>query len=347
MHLVESEAIGIVGVGEATLPHIRGFNERLGIDEAEFMAATRATFKLGIEFRELGPGSATATSIRSERSAAAKATSTSTNIGVGCAHDGHRCRRLERIFDGVHDGAGWTASLCPDRIPTKIASTFNYAYQFDATLFAPFLRPHRGESRVPRTEGRIVEVSWTAKAAMSSRFGWKAASESRGDLFIDCSGFVSLLIGKALGEPFEDWSHWLPCDRAVAMPCRTETALDALHERDRHGRRLALAHPAAAPHRQRLRLFVASSSSDDEAAIGAGRRGRGRTRSPSRGCCGSRPAPDRSWVRNCVAVGLASGFLEPLESTSIYLIQAAITGPCRTVSREARFPPSTATNSTA
>src|SRR4051794_25798026 len=221
--LVESEAIGIVGVGEATLPHIRGFNERLGIDEAEFMAATRATFKLGIEFRDWA---------RQGDSYVHPFGTFGSGHGEVPFHH-YWCRLHE---DGVavsplgeYSMAVTMANLNrfarPDPDPGKIESTFNYAYQFDATLFAPFLRSIAEQLGASRIEGRIVAVELDGDGGDVAAVRLESGERIAGDLFIDCSGFVSLIIGKALGEPFEDWAHWLPCDRAVAMPCRTETAL--------------------------------------------------------------------------------------------------------------------------
>ena len=322
VRLVESEAIGIVGVGEATLPHIRAFNERLGIDEAEFMATTRATFKLGIEFRGWGA------------------------LGESYIHPFGAYGRdlngvefhhywLRLLHEGVQvpDFGDFSVAVMASRLgrfahpspdPASLASTFGYAYQFDATLFAPYLRALAERLGATRTEGRVVTVNRDSESGDIVSLMLESGEVVEGDLFIDCSGFISLLLGKALEEPFQDWSRWLPCDRAVAMPCRTETAVTPYTS--------AIAMPSG--WRWRIPLqhrigngYVYSSAhiSDSEAAealIGAVE---GQPIAEPRFLRFLAGRRERSWVHNCVGIGLASGFLEPLESTSIYLIQAAIT----------------------
>ena len=222
VHLIESEAIGIVGVGEATLPHLRHFNERLGINEAEFMAATRATFKLGIEFANWGRvGDSYIHPFGTFGS------------GNGDVDFHHYWTRFQQAGAAPPIGdysmavtmAYMNRFTLPDPDPAKIESTFSYAYQFDATLFAPYLRGVAEEMGARRTEGRIVDVELDGESGDIRAVRMESGERIEGDLFVDCSGFISLLLGKALGEPFEDWSQWLPCDRAVAMPCRTRTAL--------------------------------------------------------------------------------------------------------------------------
>src|SRR5438067_2529611 len=320
--LVESQEIGIVGVGEATLPNIRGFNERLGIDEADFMSATKATFKLGIDFENWG------------------------RIGDRYIHpfgtfgrgqgdvDFHQYwLRLRHEGVSVRDLEQYSMACIMARLgkfdlpasdPDDIASTFNYAYQFDATLYAPYLRARAERLGCRRTEGRIVDVDLNGESGDIEAVVLTDGQRIAGDLFIDCSGFVSLLIGKALDEPFQDWSKWLPCDRAAAMPCRTRTALTpytGVIAMDAGWRwRIPL------QHRTGNGYVYSSAFLDDEAAaavlVGAVE---GEPIAEPRLLRFRAGRRTRSWVKNCVAVGLASGFLEPLESTSIYLIQAAIT----------------------
>jgi tryptophan halogenase len=319
--LVESEAIGIVGVGEATLPHIRGFNERLGINEAEFMAATRATFKLGIEFRDWGkPGDSYIHPFGTFGS------------GKGVVDFHHYWNRLRENSDtaaaiGEYSMAVTMAYMNrftrPDADPDKIESTFNYAYQFDATLFAPFLRRIAEDLGAKRKEGRIVDVELDGESGHVRSIQLECGEKIEGDLFVDCSGFVSLVIGKALGEPFEDWSQWLPCDRAVAMPCKTRTALTPYTS--------AIAMPAGWRWRIPLQhrtgngyVYSSAYTTDDEARNALIQAVEGEPIAEPRVLKFKAGRRKRSWVGNCVSVGLASGFLEPLESTSIYLIQAAI-----------------------
>jgi tryptophan halogenase len=321
VHLVESEAIGIVGVGEATLPHIRGFNERLGIDEADFMARTRATFKLGIEFNDWGR--------IGDSYIHPFGTYGRGSPGVDFHHYWTRMRleagevpSLEEFSMAVMMGRLNKFTL-PNPEPRSIASTFGYAYQFDATLYAPYLRAIAEAAGARRTEGRIVDVQLDGTSGHVRSVQLESGETIAGDLFVDCSGFISLLLGKTLQEPFEDWSKWLPCDRAVAMPCATRTALSPYTS------------ATAMPYGWRWRIplqhrtgngyvFASDFISEDEAKKALLAAVEGEPIVEPRVLKFKAGRRTRSWVGNVVAVGLASGFLEPLESTSIYLIQAAI-----------------------
>jgi tryptophan halogenase len=322
VHLVESEAIGIVGVGEATLPHIRAFNERLGIDEADFMAATRATFKLGIEFENWG---------RIGDSYIHPFGTFGRGSGEPDFH--HYWLRLRQEGQDVPDLENYSLACMmarlgrfalPDRDPEQLASTFGYAYQFDATLYAPYLRRIAEGLGARRTEGRIVGVQRDGESGDVIGLTLESGETIGGDLFIDCSGFVSLLLGKSLGEPFQDWSKWLPNDRATAMPCRTETALTpftgviAMEAGWRW--RIPLQHRTGNGY-----VYASAFLSEEKAAEALVAAVGGEPLAPPRVLRFKAGRRERSWVGNVVAVGLASGFLEPLESTSIYLIQAAIT----------------------
>ncbi|MBV8687689.1 MAG: tryptophan 7-halogenase [Alphaproteobacteria bacterium] len=323
VHLVESEAIGIVGVGEATLPHLRAFNERLGIDEAEFMAATRATFKLGIEFRNWGRVGDSyihpfGTFGRGQGEVDFH------HYWVRMRQEGHAVADLQAYSMGVAL-ARLDRFQPPDGDPRSIASTYGYAYQFDATLFAPYLRRLAEGWGARRTEGRIVEVERDGASGDIRAVVLESGERIEGDLFVDCSGFVSLLLGRTLGEPFEDWSHWLPCDRAVAMPCRTETPLSPYTSAiamDAGWRwRIPLQHRTGNGY-----VYASRFISDEEARAALVAAVEGEPLAEPRLLRFTAGRRRRSWVGNCIAVGLASGFLEPLESTSIYLVQAAITG---------------------
>lgn len=323
VHLVESEAIGIVGVGEATLPQIRGFNDRLGIDEADFMAATRATFKLGIEFRDWGrPGDSYIHPFGTF------------GTGQGEVDFHHYWSRVRRETGSVPPIGEFSMAVTmayanrfalPTADPGKIESTFNYAYQFDATLYAPYLRRVAEQLGVRRTEGRIVDVELDGESGDVRGVVLEGGARIEGDLFVDCSGFVSLIIGKALNEPFEDWSRWLPCDRAVAMPCRTRTALSpyttAAAMPDGWRWRIPLQHRTGNGY-----VYASAFASDEQTRADLVAAVEGEPIAEPRVLKFKAGRRRHSWVRNCVAVGLSSGFLEPLESTSIYLIQAAITG---------------------
>jgi len=322
VHLVESEAIGIVGVGEATLPHIRAFNERLGIPEAEFMAATRATFKLGIDFENWA---------RIGDSYIHPFGTFGRGAGEPDFH--HYWLRLRQAGHDVPDLENYSLACMMARLgrfdlpaadPAELASTFGYAYQFDATLFAPYLRRLAEGLGVRRTEGRIVGVDRDGGTGDVTALTLDSGERIGGDLFVDGSGFVSLLLGRALGEPFQDWSRWLPNDRATAMPCRTATALTpytgviAMESGWRW--RIPLQHRTGNGY-----VYPSAFLSDDKAAEALIAAVEGEPIAEPRVLKFKAGRRERSWVHNVVGVGLASGFLEPLESTSIYLIQAAIT----------------------
>ncbi|SEN06598.1 tryptophan halogenase [Sphingomonas gellani] len=322
VHLVESEAIGIVGVGEATLPHIRAFNERLGIAEAEFMAATRATFKLGIEFRDwarIGDSYIHPFGTFGRGSGDVQFH----HYYARLLHAGVQMPPIE-AFSMACTLARTNRFALPSNDGRQITSTFGYAYQFDAVAFAPYLRRFAEQLGAGRTEGRIVDVRRDGESGDVSALVLEDGRTVEGDLFVDCSGFASLLIGKTLGEPFQDWSRWLPADRAVAMPCRTATAVTPYTS--------AIAMPAGwrwripLQHRTGNGYVFASDFVSDQQAMDA-------LRGAVEGVALAEPRVlrfkagrrERSWVNNVIAVGLSGGFLEPLESTSIYLVQQAIT----------------------
>jgi tryptophan halogenase len=321
VELVESEDIGIVGVGEATLPHIRGFVERLGIDEAAFMKATHATYKLGIDFRDFGRiGDSYVHPFGSFGEEVA---------GVGFHHYWLEMERQGLAQPiGAYSLAVEAALANKFRPPAEdasLASTYGYAYQFDATLFGPFMREFGLGIGVKRTEGKVVEVRQHPASGDVTTLVLEDGRTIDGDLFVDCSGFRSLMLGNTLGEDWEDWSPWLPCDRAAAMPCAHTTLEIEPYTR-------ATARPAGWQWRIPLQhrigngyVFSSAFISEDEAcaALVAGVEGP-KLADPRllRFRAGRRK---HSWSHNVIAVGLASGFLEPLESTSIYLAQMAIT----------------------
>ena len=320
VHVVESEEIGIVGVGEATLPHIRAFIQRLGLDEAEFMARTNATFKLGIEFRNWA---------RIGDSYIHPFGAFGTDVGDVGFH--HYWLRMREQASSIEDyslpivAARAARFQLPAEDPRSLLSTFGYAYQFDATRFAPWLRTVAEAAGARRTEGRVVEVQRDPVSGDVTGLLLADGQAIEGDLFIDCSGFRSLLVGQAMGEPFQDWSHWLPCDRAQAMP--TEHVAGPLRP---YTSAIAMSSgwrwQIPLQHRTGNGYVYASAFIDDDAA-----------RTELLGAVEAKPLAEprqlrftagrreRSWVGNCIAIGLAGGFLEPLESTSIYLIQLAIT----------------------
>ncbi len=319
--LVESEDIGIVGVGEATLPHIRGFVERLGIDEAAFIKATHATYKLGIDFRHFGQiGESYIHPFGSFGEPAAD---------VGFHHWWLELQRQGLAGElGDYSLAVRAAQANRFRPPShddSLSSTYGYAYQFDATLFGPFMRDFAVGLGVTRHEGLVTSVERDGESGDVRALVLKDGRRIEGDLFIDCSGFRSLLLGGELGAEWEDWTHWLPCDRAAAMPCTHETTQLRPYT-------TATAMPAgwrwAIPLQHRMGngyVFSSAHLSEDEACEAIRAAADGKPLADPR-ILRFRPGRRRqSWSHNVVAIGLASGFLEPLESTSIYLAQMAIT----------------------
>lgn len=319
--LVESEAIGTVGVGEATIPQIIGFNRLLGLDEMDFMRETRATYKLGIEFVDwLRPGHSYVHPFGSFGI---------DMLGIEFQHfwlRGQEVGDTSRIDDysiaAMAGKAGRFAWPRPDN-PKSPLSKLSYAFQFDAGRYARFLRHFAESHGAARVEGRITEVKQDGESGFVTAVALGDGREVAGELFIDCSGFRSLLLGQSLGVPFTDWSKWLPCDSAVAVPCalggRNEpltrsTARTAgwqwripLQHRIGNGHVFSSAHidRTAATDLLLANLDGKPLADPNQLAFRAGHRA-------------------RTWDKNVVALGLAAGFLEPLESTSIHLVQSGI-----------------------
>jgi tryptophan halogenase len=325
VRLVESDEIGTVGVGEATLPHLRDFNNAIGVIEADMMRRTNATFKLGIEFVDWGFLGANYIHPFGVHGAP--------RGGVGFHNQWLRARQNGRDYDIEDFSYPIVASRLnrfdfPAKDHSQINSTYDYAYHIDATLYARYLRGFSEARGVVRTEGKVVDVKLDAETGNIAAIVMESGEEIAGDLFIDCSGFRALLIGGALDSPWDDWTRWLPCDRAWAVPCSLagdftpytrSTAREAgwqwripLQHRSGNGYVFASSFIEADAARERLMGSLDGTPEADPRMLkfAAGRR-------------------LKSWTGNCVAIGLASGFLEPLESTSIYLIQVAITNLAR------------------
>ena len=321
VRLIESSEIGIVGVGEATLPHLRAFVSMLGIDEAEFMRTTHATFKLGIDFRDFGK-------IGDHYLHPFGSFGTPLN-GVPFHHYWLRMRAAggqDDLFD--YSIANVMASdnrfAPPSDDTNSMLSTYSYAYQFDATLFAPYLRDYSVARGVERTEGKVVDVELHPESGDVAALVLESGERVESDLFVDCSGFRALLIGQALKSEWEDWSHWLPNDSAVAMPCTSPagplpplTLLTAMPAGWRW--RIPLQHRVGNGY-----VYSSSHISHEDAAAALVAAVEGEPLAEPRLLRFRAGRRKRSWVKNVVAIGLASGFLEPLESTSIYLSQSAI-----------------------
>lgn len=319
--LVESEAIGVVGVGEATLPHIRFFNEAIGIDEAEFMAATSATFKLGIEFCDWARIGDSYIHPFGDFGLA--------NAGIGF-HQYWR-RMKDEAATGPLDLYSLPVIACraakfqpPSDDPRSVMSTYRYAYQFDALKYAPFLRQHAEARGAVRIEGKVVDVALKPETGDIASVRLEDGQEVAADLFIDCTGFFGLLIEQALETGYERWTDWLPCDRAVAAPCVRAGPLlpytRATADRAGWRWRIPLQNRTGNGH------VYASDFMSDEAAERALIEGLdGALISDPRILRFVTGKRRKLWNRNCIAIGLSGGFLEPLESTSIYLIQEGIT----------------------
>ena len=319
--LVESEAIGIIGVGEATLPHIRHFNETIGIDEAEFMAATSATFKLGIEFVNWA---------RIDDAYIHPFGAFGPAGGKVAFHHYWRKFADDREIGPIGDYslpivAAYKAKFAmPDEDSSSVLSTYGYAYQFDATQYAPFLRRHAEQRGANRKEGRVITVNRDQESGDIRSVQLESGEVIEGDFFVDCSGFSGLLIEETLETGYESWKHWLPCDRAVAVQCKGQGPLlpytRATAESSGWRWRIPLQHRVGNGH-----VYASEYMEADEAQ----RILLDRLESPPMTeplnlefNTGKRR---KAWNRNCVAIGLSGGFLEPLESTAIYLIQTAVT----------------------
>lgn len=318
--VVESDAIGTVGVGEATIPMLRNVNRALGFDEADFVAATQGTFKLGIEFDGwLRPG---------ERYIHAFG-----GIGRGLGLLSFHQYWLRAVAEGKAGSlwdyspcaqAAWSHRFAPiEQSPGVSAANFAWAYHFDAGLYAAYLRAFAEAKGVRRIEGTIVEAAKNGETGHLADVLLESSERVAGDFFVDCSGFRGLLIGKALGVGFDDWSHWLPCDRAVAVPCTSVSPTlpytRAIARTAGWQWRIPLQHRIGNGH-----VYCSDFLSDDEASATLLANLDGSpTAEPRllRFTTGMRHEP---WRGNCVAIGLAAGFMEPLESTSIHLVQSAV-----------------------
>ena len=320
--LIESDAIGTVGVGEATIPPVRRFNAQLGIDEGRFLAETGGSFKLGIEFvgwsregsRYFHP------------------------FGVhGAEFDplvplhqfwlAARARGDDTPFEDYSMAwqmarRGRMAPPSPDR--RNIASTFDYAYHFDAGLYARMLRGYAEGRGVTRVEGQVAQVAQDAEKGDVTALTLKDGRRVEAEFFVDCSGFRGLLIEGTLGAAYEDWSEWLPCDRAVAVPC--ETGADGFTPYTRSTVRPAgwqwripLQHRTGNGH-----VYCSAHMSEDEATALLLANLGGPALADPRPLSFTTGRRRTFWRKNVCALGLAAGFMEPLESTSLHLAQSGI-----------------------
>jgi len=322
IRLVESEAIGTVGVGEATVPHLKLFNQILEIDEIEFVKQTQGTFKLGIEFVDWG---------RMGDRYIHGFGSIGHDYGLLPFHQ--YWLKMFRAGKAADIGAyslntvaaprGRFMSSASDVPANSPLANIAYAYHFDAGRYAHFLRRYAEARGVKRIEGRVVDVRLRPENGFIAGVTLERGEKLEGDLFVDCSGFRGLLIEEALHTGYEDWTHWLPCDRAMAVPCENvgpPTPFTRSTARAAGWQwRIPLQHRTGNGY-----VYSSAHISDDEAAATLMANLDGRALSEPRKLQFTTGMRKKFWSRNCVAIGLASGFMEPLESTSIYLIQSGI-----------------------
>ncbi|MEO0696872.1 MAG: tryptophan halogenase family protein [Pseudomonadota bacterium] len=319
--LIESEMIGTVGVGEATIPPIRHFNHRLGIDEATFIKETSGSYKLGIQFVDW---------TRKDHSYFHPFGQHGAEFDfVPFYHFWMREFLAGRVTTSIDDfSMGWAMSKAgrfshplPDR--RQIQSTFDYAYHFDAILYAAYLRRFAEERGVARIEGKVSDVQLDPENGFIRSVTLEDNRTFEAELFIDCSGFRGLLIEEAMRTGYENWQHWLPCDRAVAVPCaKTGDMLPYTKSTAKAAGwqwRIPLQHRTGNGY-----VHCSDFISEDEAtqtlvnSVDGDLVGDPRT---LRFVTGRRR---KFWHKNCVAIGLSAGFMEPLESTSLHLIQYGI-----------------------
>jgi tryptophan halogenase len=324
IRLVESEEIGIVGVGEASVPPLRQFNGQwLGIEEADFVKRTQATVKLGIQFNDWG------------------------RIGDSYIHGfGTLGRSMGPLpfhqFWLKLRQSGRAASIgaySPQTVmapqgkfapgdgnapPHSPLADIAYAYHFDATLYARFLRELAEGRGVQRIEGKIVGVNQRAHDGFIESVTLENGQTVDGDLFIDCSGFRGLLIEETLKTGYVDWTEWLPCDRALAVPSERTGPLTPYTRASARAAGwqwcIPLQHRTGNGY-----VYSSRHTSDDEAAATLLANLDGKALAEPRKLAFTTGMRRKFWNKNVVALGLASGFLEPLESTSIYLAQSGIT----------------------
>jgi tryptophan halogenase len=318
--VVESEEIPTVGVGEATVPAIQALNGVLGIDERDFLTKTQGTVKLGIEFRDwVRPGSAHCHYFGD----------------FGASIDGisphHYWLKLRQLGDAtsIYDYclpavAGKLLKFMPPAPDARSeASSYKYAYHFDAALYGRYLRAYAQARGVERKEGKVVEATLRGTDDFIESLTLASGERIAGDLFIDCSGFRGLLIEQQLQTGYVDWSHWLPCDRAVAVA--TESAGEFTPYTMSTARaagwqwRIPLQHRVGNGY-----VYCSRYTSDDEARTTMLANVQGAPLSDPRVLRFTAGHRKKFWNRNCIAIGLAAGFMEPLESTSILLIQTGI-----------------------
>jgi tryptophan halogenase len=324
IRLVESEEIGTIGVGEATVPHLSVFNRMLGIDEAEFVREVGGTFKLGVQFVDwLKPGTTYVHGF-----------GTSIGLDVGmlpfhqywlrASREGQARELGEYSLNTLAAARGKFMVSASDAPANTPLANIAYAYHFDAGRYARYLRRYAEARGVQRIEGRISETVLRPTDGFVEAVVTQAGERIEGELFVDCSGFRGLLIEQALKTGYEDWAQWLPTDRAVTVACELTGPPTPYTRATAQAAgwqwRIALQHRVGNGH-----VYASSCISDDEAAATLLRNLDGAPIGEPKLLRFMSGTRKKVWNRNVVAIGLSSGFLEPLESTGIFLIQSAIT----------------------
>jgi len=313
--LVESQEIGTIGVGEATIPPMRTFHRLIGINEQEFMRATNATFKLGIHFenwKQIGEKYFHSFGVTGKQT-----------VITDFIHFWLRGRELG-IANEFGDYCLEFKAALEHRFSFNNQTQLNYAFHLDAGRYAAFLR-ERSEARgVKRVEGKIAEVQQHPDTGFIASLKMDSGQEIPGDLFIDCTGMRGLLIEQTLQTGFEEWTQWLPCESAIAI--QTESTVPPVPYTK------SIAHHAGwrwqIPLQHRVGngiVFSSQHMSDDEATNMLISSVDGKVLTEPRVIKFKTGKRKKSWNKNCIAIGLASGFLEPLESTSIHMIMTAVT----------------------
>jgi tryptophan halogenase len=318
--LVESEEIGTIGVGEATIPPLIAFNGLLGINEDEFVRATQATFKLGIEFVNWGR--------KGQRYIHPFGDLGRDLQGIPF----HQLYLRESKRRQIPDITCWSMSAVaaakgkfarPGPQAEFPLNGMRYAFHLDASLYARFLRSFAEAGGVRRVEGKIVDVRLRGEDGHVQSVQLADGREIAGELFVDCSGFRGLLIEQALETGYEDWTKWLPCDRAIAAACSYSGNPDPFTRATAHDSgwqwRIPLQHRMGNGH-----VYCSGFISDDEAEQILVSNLEGELQGDPRRLSFKTGRRKLAWSRNVVSLGLSTGFVEPLESTSIHLVQAGI-----------------------
>jgi len=312
--LVESDEIGTVGVGESTIPTARTFNALLGLDEREVMRATQSTFKLGILFENWGQ-----IGDRYIHSFGQVGRST----WMGGFHHFWLQAKAEGFAGDLGEYCFELQAAKAGKFATGENANINYAYHLDATLYGRFLRSKSEDQGVRRVEGKIRNVRQNPTSGFIEALVLESGQEVEGDLFIDCTGFRGLLIEQTLKAGYEDWSHWLPTNSA--LPVQTQSVGPAVPYTR------AIAHEAGWQWRIPLQhrvgngfVYCSDHMSDDEAHAKLLANLEGELVTQPRVIRYQTGKRRKTWDKNCVALGLASGFVEPLESTSIHMIMIGV-----------------------